>query len=48
MLSSRSIGAIPDEAAPQRQLLPLTAEDPEKTEPPLAVPPRPQGEQDLE
>ena len=33
----------PDEAAPQRQLLPLTAEDPEKTEPPLAVPPRPQG-----
>ena len=38
----------PDEAAPQCQLLPLTAEAPEKTEPPLAVPPRPQGEQDLE
>ena len=38
----------PDEAAPQRQLLPLTAEAPERTEPPVAVPPRPQGEQDLE
>ena len=41
----------PDEAAPQRQLLPLTAEAPELPpavpKPPLAVPPRPQGEQDL-
>ena len=35
----------PDEAAPQRQPLPLTAEAPER---PLAVPPSPQGEQDLE
>ena len=38
----------PDEAAPQRQFPPLTAEATEETKPPLVVPPRPQGGQDLE
>ena len=38
----------PDEAAPQRQPLPLTAEAPERTTPPLADSLHPQSKQDPE